>query len=101
MTDISKTLIAGWKAAHTKKITATTDVTASQNGHNKVTSEPSAPAVKKGQEAPALINISDRSFLNALLSGSGLGDVTPSKEASRITDLDVIVEQAITFIFAG
>lgn len=86
--DVSKTLIAGWKTAHTKDSNA--EAPAKQSGKH------STP----GLDASA-IKISDRSFLNALLAARGTAlAVAPGKEVRQLDDAEV-VQQALTFILAG
>ncbi|MEW5312029.1 MAG: hypothetical protein WDW38_003692 [Sanguina aurantia] len=95
--EVSTKLIEGWKESHKHKSLIVPAAAAPAKPNDDAT--PAAPPVKPVVDKTA-INISDRSFLNALLSGRGAGAAVPG-EAVRLLDDSEVLQQAFTFILAG
>ncbi|MEW5298014.1 MAG: hypothetical protein WDW36_001178 [Sanguina aurantia] len=96
--DVSKTLMAGWRAAHPKdaEVEQTeverTDPSSRQHGN--------AAAPAAAPSGPPAVQISDRSFLGTLLTERRDGDAAVGKHFRQLDD-DEVIQQAITFILAG
>ncbi|MEW5298017.1 MAG: hypothetical protein WDW36_001181 [Sanguina aurantia] len=97
---VSTTLIEGWKESHKKKtpLTVPAAAPADPDGGAKAAADADPPG--KAAVDETAVHISDRSFLNALLSGRGAGAAVPG-ETVRLLDDSEVLQQAFTFILAG